>query len=485
MNEFLSGIRRVFAYARVSTKHQSGLSIDGQFRMCERFAEFYNMTIVGKFSDKETGKVNTREQFDVMLERVYAGEVDGILCEKYDRFSRAGASGEVLIQKIEKETGIRVIAVAELMDTTTPVGRAMRGMRMLFAALEREETVDRTIRRMKDMARYAYWMGGQPPLGYKVIDVQDKEGKLRKKLAIDEETAPLVRKIFELYADGKSQAQIVDWLNAQGYKTSRGGAFTKQSLHDILHNEKYRGIYTYFKGTKHNHHAKRDDVVRVPGGVPAIIDEELWDQVQKRFRAHAGYKHRYLLAGLLKCGRCGGYMHGHGGKEPDYRCIKHKPRLTIRKSKIEDFVLAYIKYEILEAVTDIDFELMAHEINAQATQRDHTRKQMIDKLTLELSRLQTDEERLIQAIKAGIGLEGLKEEAQKIKQRKEEIKLKLSQLRGPGGNDYIKVQELKENWELMKKRFYEGTSEQKEMVVRQLIDEVILHPSGYIQVIQK
>ena len=104
---------------------------------------------------------------------------------------------------------------------------------------------------------------------------------------------------------------------------------------------------------------------------------------------------------------------------------------------------------------------------------------------MELSKLQTDEERLIQAIKAGIDLEGLKEEAQKIEQRKEEINSKLSQLRGPGGNDYIKVQELKVNWEQMKKRFYEGTSEQKEMVVRQLIDKVILHPSGYIQVIQK
>jgi len=358
-------------------------------------------------------------------------------------------------------------------------------MRMLFAALEREETVDRTIRRMKDMARYAYWMGGKPPLGYRVIDVQDKEGKTRKKLAIDEETAPLVRKIFELYASGKSQAQIVDWLNAQGYKTSRGGHFTKQSLHDILHNEKYIGIYTYFKGTKHNHHAKRDDVVRVPGGLPAIIDEELWDQVQKRFRAHAGRKHRYMLAGLLKCGRCGGYMHGHGGKEPDYRCTAHVPRLTIRKNKIEEYVLQYVKYEIFESATDGDFELMAQEINIQAERQDKTRQRMLDRLRLDLARLQAEEERIVEAIKAGVGLDLLRDEAEELKRKKEELNLKIAQLENPQGREYVKVQELKENWELMKKRVYEGTFEQKEAVIRKLIDEVILHPSGYIQIVQK
>lgn len=485
MNQFLSGIRKVFSYGRVSTKHQSGLSIEGQLRMCERFAEFYNMEIVEVFSDKETGKLNSREQFDDMIERIYAGEADAILCEKYDRFSRSGASGEVLIQKIEKEAGIRVIAVSELMDTTTPAGRTMRGMRMLFAALEREEIVDRTTKRMKDMARHAYWMGGQPPLGYKVVNVADKEGKTRKKLAIDEETAPLVRKIFELYSRGQSQGQIVDWLNKEGFKTSKENTFSKQSLHDLLHNEKYIGIYTYSKGTKSHHHAKREDAIRVPGGIPAIIDNDMWDDIQKRFKAHAGYKNHYMLAGLLKCGQCGSYMHGHGGKDPDYRCIKHTPRLTIRKSKIEAYALDFVKYEILEGVTDADFELFAQEINSQAIVKDDSRKRTIDRIRLDLSRIKAEEGRIVEAIKAGVGLELLRDEAQETARRKEELELKLSQLESPQGQNYIKVQELKENWEKMKAKVYDGTMEQKEEVVRRLINQVILQPSGYIQIIQK
>ena len=77
-------------------------------------------------------------------------------------------------------------------------------------------------------------IGGQIPLGYKT------EGK---KLVIDEETAPIVRQAFEMYAEGHSVAEICRTFNARGYKTSKGTRFGKSSFSKIFRNEKYIGVY--------------------------------------------------------------------------------------------------------------------------------------------------------------------------------------------------------------------------------------------------
>ena len=95
--------------------------------------------------------------------------------------------------------------------------------------------------------------GGYPALGYKIID---------KQFYIDEATAPIVQQIFELYASGKTVVEICDILNAQGYKTSRGVAFNKNSLRTILQNKRYIGIYTY-----------KDK--EIPDGIPRIIDYKI------------------------------------------------------------------------------------------------------------------------------------------------------------------------------------------------------------------
>jgi hypothetical protein len=102
--------------------------------------------------------------------------------------------------------------------------------------------------------------GACVPLGYKIVD---------KKYAIDEETAPIVVKIFTKYADGVSVKQICDDLNARQLKSSRGVAFNKNSLHYLLKNEKYIGVYIY--GT-----------FRAEGEILRIIDDELFNRVAEQ-----------------------------------------------------------------------------------------------------------------------------------------------------------------------------------------------------------
>ncbi len=91
------------------------------------------------------------------------------------------------------------------------------------------------------------------------------------KFAIEPAGAAIVRDIFQMYADGMNTIQINAALNARGVRTSTGARWNKNSLHRLLRNEKYIGVYTYAD-------------VRIEGGVPAILSKELFEEVQERIK---------------------------------------------------------------------------------------------------------------------------------------------------------------------------------------------------------
>ncbi len=109
---------------------------------------------------------------------------------------------------------------------------------------------------------------------------------------LNDREAQTVHRIFELYDAGFSYDAIIRDLNATGCKTKLGNVFSKNSITDILRNEKYLGIYTYnrrphkVKGMRNNRKEKPvDQIVKIPGGMPQIIEQELWDRVQAKISA--------------------------------------------------------------------------------------------------------------------------------------------------------------------------------------------------------
>lgn len=125
-------------------------------------------------------------------------------------------------------------------------------------------------------------------------------------------TSPVVRRIYEDFAKGKPLQEIINELNSQGLKTAKGGLFNMNGLRHILMNRMYLGEYHY------------GDVV-IPDGVPRIIPDELFEEVQKRFVLN---KHkpkspearhlevtepRFWLTGKLFCGECKESMQGVSG----------------------------------------------------------------------------------------------------------------------------------------------------------------------------
>jgi hypothetical protein len=169
-------------------------------------------------------------------------------------------------------------------------------------------------------ARQGFWNGATPPLGYRVVEAEKRGAKIKKKLEVDPVEAETVRLIFKLYllGDGSSGAlgvkEIVKWLNARGYRTRRGTTFGVGPLHKVLTNTVYIGPWRFNQASSKTRKRKADEeVVKIP--VPAIIDPDTFEQIQRQLHARSPKRQAprvttgpILLTGLAVCATCRGGM---------------------------------------------------------------------------------------------------------------------------------------------------------------------------------
>jgi len=324
----------VVIYARFSSHSQNEQSIEGQLQVCNEFAVRNGYTIVGEYIDRAlSGTSDNRPQFQKMIADSAKRLFEGVLVYQLDRFARNRFDSATYKHKL-KQNGVRVLSAKEnITDDASGIliESVLEGMAEYYSA----ELAQKIKRGMDINAQKCLCTGGGVALGFRVDE--------NKRFQIDETTAPLVQKIFEMYASGSTVAEIVTYMNERGVKTSRGAEFNKNSLHTMLRNKRYIGIYTY-KGTE------------TPGGMPRIIEDDLFYQVQdimdknKKAPARARAKEEYLLTTKLFCGHCREMMTGYSGtsksgkKHCYYICntVKRKgdcKKKAVPKQQIEDYVV--------------------------------------------------------------------------------------------------------------------------------------------------
>jgi site-specific DNA recombinase len=311
------------AYARYSSDNQREESIEAQVRAIKYFASNYGYDVIKIYSDKAmTGRTSDRPQFLKMIEDSKSGIFQAVIVHKLDRFSRDSLD-TLYYEKMLRINNVQLVSVNERLDQS-PEGALMKqviiGMNQFYSAnLARE-----VMKGLKENAYNCLHTGGIPPLGYDV-------GK-DKTYQINEADAAAVRLIFKMYADGHGYSDIISALNDRGCKTKIGRPFGKNSLHEILKNEKYNGTYVYnrlapkdIRGRVNRHKLKPDgQIIRVPHGMPAIIDQETWDSVQRKMKQNLHKAGRnmakafYLLSGKLFCGTCGSAMTGEARRYKNY-----------------------------------------------------------------------------------------------------------------------------------------------------------------------
>jgi len=342
---------RAVIYARYSSSMQREESIEAQTRACAEYIKQKGWVLTGEYIDRAfSARSDQRPEFQRMMEDARQKRFDVIVIHKLDRFSR-DRYDHAFYKRELRQAGILLCSVSENLDDS-PESVILEGILEAMSEYYSKNLGREVMKGLRETARACKHTGGVPPLGY---DVQDG------KYIINETEAAAVRYIFEAYADGEGYTAIMDSL--KGLRGKRGGVIAKNSLHDILCNEKYTGMYVYNRSAskdafgKRNGHANKadDDIVRIPGGMPAIISEDVWKKVRARMKTNRSGRHRaiepYLLSGIIFCGKCGNLMTGssRGVELKYYYECSGKKRLRecdapgIERDLIENAVIDYLE----------------------------------------------------------------------------------------------------------------------------------------------
>ena len=305
----------VVFYGRYSDSGQSEQSIEGQRKVCYEYAERNGYKIIGEYIDRAlTGTSDSRPEFLRMIADSAKRQFQGVIVYQLDRFARNRYDSATYKAKLKKN-GVKVLSAREnISDDASGVlmEAVLEGMAEYFSA----ELSQKVKRGMALTAQKCEFTGSGVPLGYKIVD---------KKFAIDEETAPIVKRIFEMYLAGNTMADIICYLNENGIKTSKGNVYNKNSIRRILENRKYVGVYKYAE-------------IEIPGGVPQIVDTKIFNDAQllleKNRKAPARLKvlgGNYLLTTKIFCGHCNCAMTGESGHSRNGSIYQYYKCVTVRK----------------------------------------------------------------------------------------------------------------------------------------------------------
>lgn len=325
------------AYCRFSSEAQREVSIEQQLIEIRKYCEAKGLHIIGEYADKAiSGTVIDRPELQRMLNEVKISRPAYLILWKTDRLSRDRMDSIILKQQL-KDLGIKIEYVAEVMPEDEAERVLLEGITEALAEhfiIQHSKNVTRGLNYNAENALY----NGRKLLGYK--------GKANERYQIDKETAPIIRRIFHDYADGKPMKVICDEINSAGFRTVRGNLFTEKSLWHILHNRSYIGEYRW------------GDIV-VQNGLEPIISTELFDKVQymleKNKHGGRGGARKlnvslddtdFWLTGKLCCGVCGATISGTSGTGKCgkmyyyYGCNNHKKHeCTLKNSRKDDIEL--------------------------------------------------------------------------------------------------------------------------------------------------
>lgn len=372
----------VAIYARQSIDKKDSISIDSQIELCKREAigEEIHTYIDKGFSGKNTD----RPQFQALMNDIKSKEIHKVVVYRLDRISRALIDFAKIMEDFNKYN-IEFVSTTEKFDTSTPMGKAMLSIVMVFAQLERETIQQRIKDNYYARGKKGFYLGGKPPYGFKKektkVDGISTSILLKNELEIDTLTD-----IFDKYANSDlALGGIVKYLNSKDIPAPHGGRWESTKIARILRNPVYvkadADIYVYYKnkgckisnelsdfsdengcylyGKRDRNAAKYTDITdHVLSLAPhkGVIDSDVFLKCQHRLDSNKQVKNsgkgkHSWLTGLTKCGLCGYAMTVNAAKSYKYFICRGKtsynacegPENTIYVDDIEEYVEKSIK----------------------------------------------------------------------------------------------------------------------------------------------
>ncbi len=346
-------------YARFSSNAQTEASIEGQIKECAKYAAEHDYTIVDTYTDRAfSAKSDRRPSFQKMIADSENGSFQYVIVYQLDRFARNRLDSAVYTKALN-DNGVKLVSAKENINDDSS-GIIMQGILETFAEYFSAQLSEKVTRGMYLNASKCKYNGGIKTMGYVIDENKDYQ--------VDPVTAPLIREIFERFANGENANEIAKDFNRRGIKTTQGKEFGKNSLQHILRNKKYIGCYTFGD-------------FEMKDGIPRIVSDELFERVQNRLYynrrpgGHMKAPEEYILSGKLYCGHCHEKMVGtsgtSGGNGKIYRyyyCRGFIDKSGCQKRPIsKEYIEEKVAMDCYNMLTDENIEMIAKKIMEQTT----------------------------------------------------------------------------------------------------------------------
>lgn len=413
------GVLTVAAYLRISDEDEDrgqaakteSDSIANQRNLItdfiSRMPEFDGAEVIEFCDDGWSGKNFTRPAVRKMLDMARQGKIHCIVVKDLSRFGRDYLEVGNYISRVFPFLGIRFIVVNDGFDSIRPMeadSLETSFKTLIYDIYSRD--ISRKVRSAKRIkAEKGEFLSPFAPYGYK------KDGEKKNHLVIDPETAGIVRKIFEMAADGQTTEKIARTLNMDQVSTpmlqkhSAGCTRKWKSIHEenfwthntvgvILRDERNTGMNIFGKrmrdeiGRSHTVKKDRGEWISVSGTHQGIVTREEFDRAQEQMRRFqergCGKPGGSPFLKKVRCGICGHIMARAGKKKPYYVC--HTPRVTdkyacpVERMPEKDFEEAVLKQLRIQALYAVDLSRIWEE-------KQRLRKQDTEGMRKALSRL--------------------------------------------------------------------------------------------------
>ncbi len=288
---------KTILFSRVSSREQeeTGYSLPSQEKLLKEYAERKEFKIAKKFSISESASGRyQRKTFNEMLDYIERNNIKIIICEKVDRLTRNLKDAVCINDWINKDPERQVHFIKEnciLTRESKSNDKFIWNIKVSVAQYYIDNLSEEVKKGQKEKISQG-WLPTVPPLGYKTIG--DKGKKIH---IIDNDKAPLIKKMFELYATSNySLKKLVETMHNEGLRTRYGNQLVKSRLASLLSDPFYYGKNRW-----------KNEITN--GKQEPLIGKELFDKVQDVLHGKSTPKYRkhlFEFKGLLKCTECGG-----------------------------------------------------------------------------------------------------------------------------------------------------------------------------------
>ena len=356
-------------YSRVSSEEQvQGYSIQAQLRACREWAQKNGYTVAKEYVEEGQSAFRNLEKREALKELLADAvskqrSFELIIVHKLDRLFRDTLESSTT-RAVLKRQKVRLVSVTEpMVGSDTPENLLMEHPIVGMAEFYSRNLSREIMKGLKQRALQGHLVF-RPPFGYRKEVIEKQEGHKRTRIisrpVVDEKTAPLIQRTFDLHDRGVGAKAIAMTLNTEGHRTNQGRKFGLKFILRILRNRAYIGVLDY---NLPRGRGDREPIV-VPGFYPPIIDKELFERVQGQLDQQTNnwqnsYSHRtsYLLSRLVVCDNCGHHYIGMSAKSGRYnyyscRTYMQKGRAAcssalLSKEKLEAAVLEQVQEQIL------------------------------------------------------------------------------------------------------------------------------------------